>query len=108
MSLKYFAILFLAALAAGQDVPTTITDGLRDSQADLALGHEFFETTLFINRGQISAYMYRINRELIDSHVDAYGNMKERILATNDALDEFEPSECLNAVRQRWEFQINR
>lgn len=108
MSFKLLAILILAALAAAQEVPRTVTDGLRDSQADLALGHEFFETTLFINRGQISAYIYRINRELIDSHIAAYGNMKEHILATNDALDVFEPSECMTAVRQRWEFQINR
>lgn len=105
--LVLFAVTFVAA-----QVDETTTEGLIRSQADLTLGHEFFETTLFINRGQISAYMNRINTEIISSHIDAYGHMKEAILETNEALDAFEVNEqseeCLNTVRNRWGLQITR
>ena len=104
------ALLVLVAVAAAQDV--TVTEELIGAQADLSLGHEFAETLLSINRGQISAYMHMIGRALIDSHIDAYANMKEQILETNDAFDAFEVTEqneaCLNNVRNRWNLQISR
>lgn len=104
-------ILFAVTFVVAQDNETT-TEGLLRSQEDLTLGHEFFETTLFLNRGQISAYMNRINSEVISSHLDAYALMKERILETNEALDAIEVTseteECLNNVRNRWGLQITR
>lgn len=112
--MKQFAgilVLIAATFVATQETETT-TEGLLRSQADLTLGHEFFETTLFINRGQISAYMNRINSELISSHIDAYAHMKGQILETNEALDAFEVTpqseECLNSVRNRWGLQVTR
>lgn len=103
-------LLVLVALSSAQD--ETVTEELIRSQADLSLGHEFAETLLSINRGQISAYMHFIGSGLIDSHLDAYANVKEQILETNDAFDAFEVTEqneaCLNNVRNRWNLQISR
>lgn len=104
------AILAFVVAVAAQDA--TITDGLLEAQADLSLGHEFFETTLFLNRGQISAYMYRINNELITSHIDAYADMKTKVLETDEIFDGFEVNQqneqCLNSVRTRWNLQVTR
>lgn len=105
-------LLALLAAVASQDAATTVTEELIGAQADLTLSHAFAETLLSVNREQISSYMNRISRELITSHVDAYANMKDQILETNEALDAFEVTErseaCLNKVRNRWNLQVSR
>lgn len=111
MKILLAVVLPFFACATAQ-IDETLTRGLLDSQADLALGHEFFETAMFLNRGQISAYMYRINRELIDSHINAYSTMKTQILAINEELDSMDVTEgnevCLNSVRNRFDLQVTR
>lgn len=105
-------LLALLAAVASQDTETTVTEELIGAQSDLTLSHAFAETLLSVNREQISSYMNRISRELITSHVDAYGNLKDQILETNEALDAFEVTErsevCLNNVRNRWNLQVSR
>jgi hypothetical protein len=108
LALGIFITFFAGALAQGQ----TVTDGLLSAQADLALGHEFFETTIFLNRGQVSAYLYRINREIIESHVNTYAFVKELGLATEEEFDQIERTPeseaCLNNIRRRWDLQVTR
>jgi hypothetical protein len=108
LALAIFATLAVATSAQGP----TVTDGLLATQEDLALGHEFFETTIFLNRGQVSAYLYRINREIIDSHINTYAFIKELGLATIEEFDALVPTpeneDCLNNVRRRWDLQITR
>lgn len=108
MKFTLAVFLTLAATVYGQ----TVTEGLLSAQADLALGHEFFETTLFLNRGQISAYFYIINRQIIDSHIATYSFIKT---LGNETLAEFEEipradenEECLNTITNRWDLQVVR
>lgn len=104
--------IFLTFVACAFAQGPTVTDGLLAAQADLSLGHEFFETTIFLNRGQVSAYLYRINREIIESHIDTYAFVKNLGLSTNAEFDNFEVTPeseaCLNNIRRRWDLQITR
>lgn len=108
LTLAVLLTLVVATLAQHD----TVTEGLLAAQADLALGHEFFETTLFLNRGQISAYLYRINREIIDSHINTYFNVKMLGLRTQAEFLEIpvtpESEQCLDGVRRRWDLQTVR
>jgi hypothetical protein len=108
LALGIFLTFFVSALAQGQ----TVTDGFLTAQADLALGHEFFETTIFLNRGQVSAYLYRINREIIESHINTYAFVKELGISTNEEFESLERTPeteaCLNNIRRRWDLQITR
>lgn len=52
-------ILLVFAVAGSHAQGTTLSEQLLAAQADLALTHEFFETIMAINRGQLSSYMYR-------------------------------------------------
>lgn len=87
MKLALGIFLTLVASAVAQE---TVTEGLLRAQAELALGHEFFETAFFLNRGQVSAYLYRINREIIDSHIDTYEFIKLTGIAAREELDALE------------------
>lgn len=102
--------LFLAFVAAAS--AQTVTEDFLAAQADLALGHEFFETTLFLNRGQISAYLYRINREIIESHINTYAFIKNLGLETREEFEAIPVTEanqqCLDNVINRWDLQITR
>lgn len=90
----------------------TVTDEFLTAQTDLSTGHEFFETAIFINRGQVSAYLYRINREIITSHIDTYAFIKNYGLqakADLEALERTEQNEvCLNNILNRWDLQVTR
>lgn len=110
MKLTLAIILSCAVAVFGQD--GTVTEGFLSAQADLSLGHEFFESTLFLNRGQISAYLYRINREIIDSHINTYAFIKNLGLETRAEFEALESTteseECLNNVLRRWDLQVTR
>lgn len=110
MKLLLGVLLTFAVAVYGQD--GTVTDGLLSAQDDLALGHEFFETLLYINRGQVSSYLQLINREIIESHINTYQYVKELGLNT---LAEFERIErtvqntqCLDSILNRWDLQTIR
>lgn len=70
-------ILLVFAVGGAYTQQTNLVDDLLAAQADLALTHEFFETIMAINRGQLSSYMYRIGRLVIDSHMDTYAFIYE-------------------------------
>lgn len=108
MKLIAIAFLFVAVVTAQDGV--TVTEGLVEAQADLTLTHEFFEQFLFVNRGQISAYMYQIQRPVITSHMDAYANIRNSFDEAEAALDATNPSstECLAGVRNRVSLQRTR
>lgn len=107
MKLIAVACLFVAVVTA-QD--PTVTEGLLEAQADLSLTHEFFEQFLFVNRGQISAYMYQIQRPIITSHMDAYANIRTSFDEAETAIDAMSPTDspCLESVRSRVVLQRTR
>lgn len=108
--MKWIAVacLFAAVVTAQDDV--TVTDGLLEAQADLSLGHEFFEQFLFVNRGQISAYMYQIQRPVITSHMDAYANIRNSFDEAESTLDAIVPEDdgCIDNARTRLGLQRTR
>lgn len=108
MKLTFGLFLTLVVAVFGQDGPT-VTEGLLAAQADLALAHRFFEQAVALNRNQISAYLYRINREIIDSHINTYAFIKDLgldTLAEIEALETTEEQEaCVNNILNRWNLQ---
>lgn len=111
LALGIFLIFAVGAVIANDDLHES-TEQLLAAQTDLALGHRFFETAIFLNRAQISAYLYRINREIINSHIDTYALIKNLgldTLAELDALPTTEENEqCVANVRNRWDLQVAR
>lgn len=107
-----FSIGLLLTLVVAAYAQEDVTAGLLAQQADLALGHEFFETTLFLNRGQISAYLYRINREIIESHINTYSFIKMLGIETLEQFNAIprtpESADCLDFVLNRWDLQVTR
>lgn len=100
-------ILTLAVAASAQG--PTVTEGLLAAQAELATSHHFFEQTVFLSRNQVSSYLYRINREIIDSHINTYGLVKNIGLDTLAEIDGFETNEaeraCIDNILERWNLQ---
>lgn len=94
-----------------QESPT-VTEGLLKAQTELTLSHRFFEVTLYLNRDETSAYLYRINREVIKSHINSYGFIKNLAFETRDEIDRIERTElneqCIDDVINRWELQFTR
>lgn len=108
--MKWIAVacLFAAVVTAQDDM--TVTEGLLEAQADLSLGHEFFEQFLFINRGQISAYMAQIQRPIITSHMDAYASIRNSFDEAETALAAIVPEDeaCIENTRTRLGLQRTR
>lgn len=90
----------------------TVTEELLASQADLAIGHTFFEENILLSRRALSGFIEVDVRRLLDSHMDAYVSIKTTALETTAAIDELEVNAsneaCINALRSRWELQITR
>lgn len=112
LKMKLLLGVLLTFVVAVYGQGPTVTEGLLEAQADLALGHEFMETTLFINRGQISTYLQFINREIIDSHINTYQFVKELGLETRAEFETIERtvenSQCLDSILNRWDLQTVR
>jgi len=110
--MKFAIGLLLAFVAAASAQDQTVTEMLLEAQEDLALGHEFFETTLFLNRGQISAYLYSINREIIESHINTYAFIKTTGIETREQFEAIprtpESAQCLDNIINRWDLQVTR
>lgn len=106
VTLGLFLTLVVAVTA---DQGPSVTDGLLAAQADLALSHRFFEQTVFLNRNQVSAYLYRINREIITSHIDTYAFIKDTGLDTIAEIEALETDAtqeaCVENVLNRWNLQ---
>jgi hypothetical protein len=112
LKMKILSLLLIAAAVSGQDWEDTVTEGLLQAQADLSLGHEFFEMNIIGSRDTLSVFINSDVSRLLDSHMDAYAEM--RIIAddTTAALDEIaqtpETEQCIAAVINRWRIQISR
>lgn len=109
---QIFTLLIVAAVVCGQEWEDTVTEGLLHAQADLAVGHEFFEMNIIMSRDDLSAFIYGDIMQLLDAHMDAHDAMKLIMNDTTDALEGIESSpqteSCLAAVRNRWQIQIHR
>jgi hypothetical protein len=105
------AVLSFVGFVAGQE-GQTVTEGLLASQDDLGHSHLFFEVSLFQNRDETSAYMYRIQREVIKSHMNSYEFIKTTALEARDEIEAIERTElneqCLDDVINRWTLQYTR
>lgn len=105
-----FLLIFAVGGAFGQ---AGLTDELLAAQADLALTHEFFETIMAINRGQLSSYIYRISRMVINSHMDTYefiytiGNAARVEIEGLEATNPGEEA-CVERYLRRFELQKQR
>lgn len=114
LTLGIFLVCSLGFFAVnGQDDEIRqVTADLLAAQADLSIGHRFFETAIYLNRGQISSYLQFINRAIIDSHIDTYAYVKNLGIETMEEIDGFETDEdsaaCVARIRNRWDLQINR
>lgn len=90
----------------------TITDDLLSAQDQLAGGHTFFQNSIIDSREQLSGFIESDIRQLLDSHLDAYAEIKTVALETTAVIDSLEVNErseaCLTAIRRRWETQISR
>jgi len=96
------AVLLL--VVAGAFANDTL-EGFLSAQSDLSLVHEFSETILADNRQFLSDNLYILNRQLIESHLDAYGVIKNLSLATDDILAGLETNDdnlaCVERVQRR-------
>lgn len=106
-------ILLVFAVGGAYTQQTNLVDDLLAAQADLALTHEFFETIMAINRGQLSSYMYRIGRLVIDSHMDTYAFIYEIGWEARQRIEALQPSnpgeeECVRRFQNRFELQKQR
>lgn len=111
--MKLVGILLVFAVCGGAYGQAGLTTELLAAQADLALTHEFFETLMAINRGQLSSYIYRICRVVIDSHMDTYeviytaGNTARLEIAALEPQNDGERM-CIERFQNRFELQKQR
>lgn len=90
----------------------TVTEDLTAAQTDLRLTHEFVETAISINRGQLSATLGLINRAVLDSHIDTYAFIKNIALEVQAEIDAVEVNQynehCMEVLVNRWNLQVRR
>lgn len=111
--MKLFLVVtlgWIAVIAAQEN--STVTQGLLATQEDLTLSHRFFEVSLYLNRDETSAYLYRINREIIKSHINSYAFIKTLAFEARDEIEAIEKTElneqCIDNVLNRWNLQYTR
>lgn len=89
-----------------------VTQDLQRAQEDLQLTHSFVEESIFLNRGQVSTYLDRINRQILDSHIDTYEFIKtigNNVTAEIQGIEVTDfNEECINFLQNRWDLQIRR
>jgi len=112
MKLSLFALLFVIFASVSSQEPRpelTVTEDLQAAQLELTIGHEFAELFILQNRDRLSDYLERIERFTVDEFMNAYSEIKITGLDTRAAMDEFvEPSFCKDAIRNRWDLQVER
>lgn len=90
----------------------TVTEDLTAAQTDLGLTHAFVETSIFINRGQLSAALGLINRAVLDSHIDTYEFIKRIALNVTEEIEAIEINDfnehCMEVLSNRWSLQVRR
>lgn len=106
-------ILLACSVAGTFAQDGALLEGLMSAQSDLALAHEFFETIFAINRGQLSAYVYRINRLILNSHMDTFefiltNGLEARELIEGLTAENDGQQQCLDRVIRRFDLQKQR
>lgn len=111
--MKFFSGIFFSLLTfVFAQEGSSVTNGLIAAQRDLTLSHNFFEVSLYLNRDETSAYLYRINREVIKSHISSYAFIKTLAFEARDEIEAIEKTElneqCIDGVLSRWGLQYTR
>ncbi|KAG5679342.1 hypothetical protein PVAND_008914 [Polypedilum vanderplanki] len=112
--MKFVVGILVACFAFGVNAQDgALTERLLSAQGDLSLTHELFETIMGINRGQLSAYIYRVTRVVLESHLDSY-----EFIFTNGAdaraqIEALTPGNdaeraCVERFQRRFELQKQR
>jgi len=88
-------------------------DTLLSVQGEFGLTHRFFETLMGLNRGQLSAYIYRVTRFVLDSHMDTYEFIFVNGAEAREHINSLQPSNpgeeaCIGTWRNRFELQKQR
>jgi hypothetical protein len=110
MKLLTGLLIFAFALGAyTQDEPETILS----VQDELGHTHLFFETLFGLNRGTLSAYIYRLTRAILNSHLDTYEFIFLRGIETRDRINALQPEnegqeQCIARWLNRFELQKQR
>jgi hypothetical protein len=106
--MKVLTIFFIFAASVNtQEWEDTVT-GLLQAQAELAVGHEFFEMNIIASRDTLSTANYGFMRQILETHMDVYAGMKTIADDTTAALNVMDDNQCISAVRQRWDIQVSR
>ncbi|XP_070490155.1 uncharacterized protein [Chironomus tepperi] len=82
-------------------------------QDELAHTHRFFETLMGLNRGQLSSYIYRVSRAVLDSHMDTYEFIYTNGAEARNTINNLVPQtpaqeQCIDQWRRRFELQKQR
>lgn len=108
----FTGFLLVCAFALGaysqQEEETLLT-----VQDELGHTHLFFETLMGLNRGQLSAYIYRVSRAVLNSHLETYEFIMVRGTEARDHINSLQPGNdgeeaCIDRWRQRFELQKQR
>ncbi|XP_070490159.1 uncharacterized protein [Chironomus tepperi] len=108
MKLVTGLLVFALALGAYSQEETLLT-----VQDELGLTHRFFETIMGINRGQLSAYIYRMTRIVMDSYLNTYEFIYVNGAEAREHIASLVPEnpgqqECLDTWTRRFELQKQR
>jgi hypothetical protein len=98
-------LVFAFALGAYSQEETVLT-----VQDELGLTHRFFETLMGLNRGQLSSYIYRVSRAVLDSHMDTYEFIFVNGAEARETINSLQPQNpaqeaCIDQWRNRFELQ---
>ena len=101
-------LVFAFALGAYSQEETVLT-----VQDELGLTHRFFETLMGLNRGQLSSYIYRVSRAVLDSHMDTYEFIFVNGAEARETINSLQPQNpaqeaCIDQWRNRFELQKQR
>ncbi|XP_070490107.1 uncharacterized protein [Chironomus tepperi] len=105
MKLVIGLLIFALALGAYSQEETIMS-----VQAELGLTHRFFEIVIGINRGQLSAYNYRITRSALHAYMDTYRFIYDIGAEAREHMNSLVPENesqqvCLNIWMRRFELQ---
>jgi hypothetical protein len=108
-----FGLLFACLVGTSYGQNGVLLEGLLQAQSELALTHEFFETLMSINRGQLSAYIYRASRFVINSHMDSYAFIMTNGIEARERIEALVPENpgqqaCVDRALARFELQKQR
>jgi hypothetical protein len=105
--MKLITGLLICAFALGA---YSQEDTFMSVQDELGLTHRFFETLMGLNRGQLSSYIYRVTRAVLNSHFETYEFIFINGAEARDHINSLQPQNpgqeaCIETWRNRFELQ---